>query len=111
MVTIILTLAACKPGVEPIVPPDETPTVPTEPPVGDDDDCVPAGEVVINELSPANMDTLVDEDGDSVDWIEVTNADPAPIDLAGWSLTDDEDEPTKWQFPAMTLEPGAFLLV
>jgi hypothetical protein len=73
--------------------------------------CVPAARVLINELSPANLDTLEDSQGDSVDWIELFNGDEHPVDLRGWTLTDDGDEPRKWAFPALPLEAGAFLLV
>ena len=33
------------------------------------------------------------------------------MDLEGWSLTDDPTEPGKWVFPAVAMEPGAFLVV
>ena len=34
-----------------------------------------------------------------------------PISLAGYTLTNDPDEPTKWRLPFTTLAPGAFLVV
>ena len=33
------------------------------------------------------------------------------MDLASWSLTDDEDDPGKWVFPSVTLESGGYLVV
>ncbi|MBN1816333.1 MAG: CotH kinase family protein, partial [Sedimentisphaerales bacterium] len=33
------------------------------------------------------------------DWIELQNLTEEPVALDGWYLTDDPDQPTKWQFP------------
>jgi hypothetical protein len=67
--------------------------------------------VVINELLASNVRGIVDQDGDHSDWIELKNAGVAPIDLTGWRLTDDADNLGKWQFPAVTLNTGAYLRV
>lgn len=40
------------------------------------------------------------------DWIEIHNAGTTPVNLDGWFLTDSAGNPTKWQFPAVTLEVG-----
>ncbi len=45
--------------------------------------------VVINELLASNVDGIVDQDGEHSDWIELKNTDAAPVNLAGWHLTDD----------------------
>lgn len=46
------------------------------------------------------------------DWIELFNASAAPVDLTGWSLTDDANVPRKWTFPAgASIGPQAALLV
>lgn len=46
------------------------------------------------------------------DWIEIHNPDDASIDLGGWHLTDNPDEPGKWTFPLGTnLASGAYLVV
>ena len=68
-------------------------------------------EVVISELLAKNSDTLVDEDGDSSDWIELYNGGIDAVDLDGWSLSDDEGRPRKWVFPARTLGAGEFLVI
>ncbi len=74
--------------------------------------CVtPTARVVLNEVSPSNREALVDADAESVDWIELYNVDAVPVDLGGWTLTDDPDEPDAWTFPSVTLEPGEHLLV
>jgi hypothetical protein len=73
---------------------------------------VPAsGQPVINEFMAQNGSVLADEDGDYSDWIEIHNPTAETIDLAGWHLSDRADDLTMWTFPAVTLEPGAYLLV
>ena len=46
-------------------------------------------QVVISEFMAENSDTLVDEDGDSSDWIELHNESASAVNLLGWTLTDD----------------------
>lgn len=70
-----------------------------------------AGDLVISEFMARNTTTLVDEDGDYSDWIEVYNRGTSAVSLKGWHLTDNADELDKWSFPEQSLEPGNFLLV
>jgi CotH kinase protein/Lamin Tail Domain/Chitobiase/beta-hexosaminidase C-terminal domain len=58
-----------------------------------------------------NTHTLADADGDYSDWVEIYNPDTAPVNLAGWYLTDDASSLTKWQFPSQTIPAGGFLVV
>ncbi|MBI4583013.1 MAG: lamin tail domain-containing protein [Planctomycetes bacterium] len=69
------------------------------------------GDVVINEFAAANLGGLKDEEGDAEDWIEIFNRGAAPVSLAGWSLTDDLDEPGKWTFPVLALGPQQYLVI
>ncbi len=69
------------------------------------------GEIVINELQSSNSSTLLDEDGDASDWIELLNRGTENVDLAGWGLSDRADNPWKWTFPSLVLSPGERLLV
>jgi hypothetical protein len=71
----------------------------------------PLPPVRINEFMAANAATIVDEDGDSSDWIELQNTGASSVNLAGWFLTDDASVPTRWRFPAVTLAPGQFNFV
>lgn len=76
----------------------------------------PEGEVYaqdlhLNEIMSSNETTLADEDGDYEDWIEIFNAGDAPVNLSGFGLSDDEDEPFKWTFPDTTIQPGEFMLI
>ncbi len=65
----------------------------------------------INEIVASNSSGLVDKDGDYSDWIELYNFSEEVVNLAGWTLTDNPDEKSKWIFPEITLNPGEFLLL
>ena len=64
-----------------------------------------AADLVISEFL-----ARADDDG-STDWIELYNPTDTDIDLQGWHLTDDADALEKWQFPAVTIGAGDFLVV
>ena len=67
--------------------------------------------VLITEVQAANTRTVADDQGGYSDWLELHNPTDTPITLAGYTLTDDPDEPAKWSLPAATLAPGAFLMI
>ncbi len=67
--------------------------------------------LVINEFMAANSAGLTDEDGDYVDWLEIYNPGPGPVNLASWSLTDDAADPQKWPLPNRPLGPGEYLVI
>ena len=67
--------------------------------------------VYISEFLAENDSGLRDEDGDREDWVELSNAADRGIDLGGFFLTDDPDDPRQWAFPSVTLEPGEKLIV
>jgi len=67
--------------------------------------------VVINEFMASNGLTIADEDGDYEDWIELYNSGSQAVNLEGYGLTDDLDEPFQWVFPDINIEPGEYLLV
>ena len=72
----------------------------------------PLEHVRINEVVAAGMPGgLIDEDGDSEDWVEVHNTGTTAVSINGWSLTDDSTVPGKWSFPARTIPAGGFLIV
>jgi hypothetical protein len=70
-----------------------------------------ASPLVINEFLAVNGSSITDEDGDYSDWIEIHNRSNLPVNLAGWSLTDDLDQMDKWIFPDVTLEGHEYLVV
>ena len=74
--------------------------------------CGPAKPpVLINEIMASNGETIADEDGDYEDWIEFYNAGSEAINLAGYYLSDDDEDPLLWQFPDVVIPPQGFLLV
>ena len=69
------------------------------------------GGLLINEINVSNENGLRDEDADAEDWIELYNGGTNSVNLAGWSLSDDLDEPGQWVFPTKVLLPGQYLVV
>src|SRR5688572_4083148 len=65
----------------------------------------------LNEIMCVNTRTFQDEDKEFVDWIELFNATSQPINLEGYGLSDDRNEPFKWQFPSTNIQPQAYVLV
>ncbi|MCX8155978.1 MAG: immunoglobulin domain-containing protein [Verrucomicrobiae bacterium] len=66
---------------------------------------------LITEFMAINNNTLTDEDNDRPDWIEIYNPADVPVNLAGWSLTDQANNLRRWIFPATNLAPRSFLIV
>ena len=70
----------------------------------------------ISEFMASNSRTngpgsILDENGEAHDWIEVYNPSALTVNLDGWSLTDNANNLTKWKFPATNLPSGGFLVV
>jgi len=59
-------------------------------------------QLVINEFSCANRNTITDDFGEYEDWIELYNSTGVAMDISGYFLSDDAANPTKWQVPAAT---------
>ncbi|MEO1449810.1 MAG: CotH kinase family protein, partial [Bacteroidota bacterium] len=70
-----------------------------------------AQSLFINEMQSSNDITLLDEDDESSDWLEIYNAGGTARNLEGYSLTDDEDRPRRWIFPAVSIPAGGFELI
>ncbi len=78
----------------------------------------PSGGVVDEGLitntftPPQGEEDDYDQPSAFVDWMELHNNDSSPVNLTGWSLTDDATLPAKWYFPTNTTIPAnGFLLV
>lgn len=72
--------------------------------------------LAINEVMASNTSTQADPQGQYDDWIEIYNYGSMPLDTGGMYLTDDIDDPTKWQFPATepavtTITPQGYLVI
>jgi hypothetical protein len=68
-------------------------------------------QIRITEFMASNTHTLVDEDGDSSDWIEIQNTSSNSVSLLNWALTDSAGNPGKWRFPATNLPAKSFMIV
>jgi hypothetical protein len=70
------------------------------------------GSVLINEVLASNISTNLDPNGQAEDWIELINTTNAPIDLAGFYLSDDALNLMEWPIPAGSIIPAnGYLLV
>ena len=67
-------------------------------------------ELCINEFMPDNQATIDDGSGLYPDWIELHNPGASVVDLSGWSVTDDEAQPSLASLSG-TIEAGEFLLL
>jgi hypothetical protein len=65
----------------------------------------------INELMADNDTTLADEFGEYDNWAEIYNGDDVPVWLGDKYLSDNLDNPNKWQLPNFTMQPGTFLVI
>jgi hypothetical protein len=70
-------------------------------------------QIRINEFLAANVTGLADEDlpPEPQDWIEIWNYGTSTVNLNGYALTDDPEDPGRWTFPSTNLAPGQFLVV
>jgi hypothetical protein len=69
-----------------------------------------SAQVVINEYSCANR-AITDAYNNYEDWIELYNTSSSAVNLAGYYLSDQLDNPTKWQFPAVNIPANGRLVV
>lgn len=67
--------------------------------------------VHLNEALKINTLSLIDEDGEREEWLELKNFSLEPISLFGYFLSDDGDDLYKFALPDLTLEPGACRVV
>lgn len=68
---------------------------------------VSKAQVVLNEASHKNYTQILDEDGETEDWIELYNTSDSVVNIQGWALSDNRDEPTKWVIPNVPMPPQA----
>jgi len=67
--------------------------------------------IVINEFMASNDQVQQDEYGEFDDWIEIHNKSGIGVSMEGLYLSDDVNNFSKWTFPAIIIEPGAYLVV
>ena len=67
--------------------------------------------LVINEIMAANLSVVTDQSGEYDDWVELYNGGNSSINLNGFYLSDNENDPTKWSFPNTTIQPNDYLII
>lgn len=67
--------------------------------------------LMISEFMADNDSGIKDQDGDRSDWIEIHNDGASAVNLAGWHLTDNNSQLTKWTFPSVSIPSDGYLLV
>lgn len=67
--------------------------------------------VVISEIMSASHTVLADCFDDFSDWVELYNSSSNPVDLSGWYLSDNPDDPFKWIFPQLVIQPGQRVVI
>ncbi len=67
--------------------------------------------LAITEFMAENLTAYRDEDQDPEDWIEIRNPTDAAVSLEGWSLSNAEDDPGRWVFPAVSIPARGRLVV
>ncbi|MFT4759558.1 MAG: hypothetical protein ACI9XO_001257 [Paraglaciecola sp.] len=69
-------------------------------------------QVIINEFSASNYTGVQDNFGETEDWVELYNAGANTVNLEGYWLSDNIDNPLKWTFPGgVSIDPGEQLLI
>ncbi len=73
-------------------------------------------QLFINEFMASNVAVIADDAGDYDDWIEIYNSGTTPIDMAGYYISDNPSNLTKYQIPSghaavTTIASAGFLLL
>ena len=69
---------------------------------------VQTGNVIIREVMADNEKLCL---GHELDWIELYNAEEFPVDLTGWYLTDDPQQPCALPLQGLQIEPEGYLVI
>ena len=68
-------------------------------------------QVIINEYSASNLSGYIDNYDSEEDWIELYNSGGSSVNLGGYHLSDNPDDPMKWAIPSGTMIPANGYLV
>ena len=69
--------------------------------------------IIINEIQAKNITDFTDNDTFGfLDWFELKNTSPTPVDIGGYYLTDNPDNLQKWTIPpGTTISANGYLLI
>lgn len=65
----------------------------------------------ISEFCASNSSGIVDENGETSDWIEIWNSSSAAVNVSNCFLTNNAAQPKRWAFPSKTLAANEYLVV
>ena len=68
-------------------------------------------QLVINEIMTSNKGSFTDSLGNTYDWLELYNGSNEDINLANYTLSDEESGKSKWIFPNVTIKSKEYLIV
>lgn len=71
---------------------------------------LPTGAVMLSEIMGSNAGSYVVNNA-APDWIELYNSSDQPVDLAGYALSDNPNNPGLWRFPAVSIAAKGYLVV
>ncbi len=72
---------------------------------------LPLSSVYISEFMGSNATTLKASDGSYYDWVELFNSSNAAVSLNGYGLSTNPNNPAKWVFPNISIDPGEYLVL
>ena len=68
-------------------------------------------QLVINEIMTSNKGSFTDSLGNTYDWLELYNGSSEDINLANYTLSDEESGKSKWIFPNVTIKSKEYLII
>lgn len=74
-------------------------------------DYIKTGKLYISEIMASNYSTILDDDKEYSDYIEIYNGYKTKINLYGYYLSDEEFDIRKWSFPDIDINPGEYLII
>ncbi|NLF26518.1 MAG: hypothetical protein GX592_01365, partial [Clostridiales bacterium] len=67
--------------------------------------------VRLSEIMSSNGSALLNEEGESCDWVEIENAGSSEVNLSGWSIAKVANSVNTFTFPEHILKPGEYLVI
>lgn len=67
--------------------------------------------ITINEFMASNEHTVANQDGEYDDWIELYNSSLADVNISGYFLSDNPDNPAKYELPEGTIIKARGILI
>ena len=68
-------------------------------------------DLYINEIMAYNKTTILDNDSDYSDYIEIYNSTSKEINLQNYYLSDSSTSSKKWSFPKIIIKPNEYLVI